>query len=95
MYIYVFPLILVRGNFMANLTLYVSDDLRKKMAVHQEISWSKVVSIIIEKKLSELERANKLAQKSQLTEKDVEFLTQESRADAKAYLEALLRENSN
>ena len=80
---------------MANLTLYVSDDLRKKMATHQEISWSRVVSIIIEKKLSELERANKLAQKSQLTEKDVEFLTKESRVDAKEYLEALLRESSN
>ena len=80
---------------MANLTLYVSDNLKKRMSSHQEIRWSKVVSIIIEKTLTELESANKLAQKSQLTEKDVEFLTQKSRHDARQYLEVLLRENSN
>lgn len=55
---------------MANLTLFVPDELKKRMEKHSEIRWSAAVRNIIKEKLEDLEEVEELAKKSRLTEED-------------------------
>ena len=54
---------------MVSLTLSISEDLRKKMLEHSEIKWSDVVRSVLEKQIREMERSEKIASGSRLTEK--------------------------
>ena len=56
---------------MANITLSIPDDLKKKMEKHSEIKWSQVARNAIEKRINDLELLEKLTSKSKLTEEDV------------------------
>ena len=58
--------------FMANITLSVPDNIHKKMRHFSEVKWSEVARKAIIEKIEMLALAEKLAQKSKLTEKDVE-----------------------
>ena len=60
---------------MANITLSIPDDLKKKMEKHSEIKWSQVARNAIEKRINDLELLEKLTSKSKLTEKDVEEIS--------------------
>ena len=60
---------------MANITLSVPDDLKKKMEKHSEIKWSQVARNAIEKRINDLELLGKLTSKSKLTEEDVEEIS--------------------
>ncbi|GEM_PF-788445 len=60
---------------MANVTLFVPDQLKKRMDAHVHIRWSRVMRSIIEQKLDDFEDVDRLAQNSQLTEKDVRELS--------------------
>ena len=60
---------------MANITLYIPDELKQKMDKHKEMRWSMAIRSIIEEKLEKLERTNKLASKSELTWEDVRILS--------------------
>lgn len=60
---------------MANITLYVPDDLKEMMDEHKEVRWSNVVRIVIERKLREFEEAEKIARKSRLTQEDVDRIS--------------------
>lgn len=55
---------------MANITLFVPDDLKKRMEGHPEVRWSRAIRSIIERELDDMEEADKLAKKSRLTEQD-------------------------
>ncbi len=55
---------------MSNVTLAIPDELYEKMKRHEEIKWSSIVRRILKERLEDLERADKLASKSKLTEKD-------------------------
>lgn len=57
---------------MANITLSVPDNIYKKMRHFSEVKWSEVARKAIIEKIEILDLAEKLAQKSKLTEKDVE-----------------------
>ncbi len=59
---------------MVSLTLSVPPELKKRMEKHPEIRWSNQVRAIIQQQLDDLETTDRLASKSQLTEKDVEEL---------------------
>lgn len=57
---------------MTNMTLSVPEDLHKKMRQHTELKWSDIARQAFEKKLKEIELAERLLSKSELTEEDAE-----------------------
>lgn len=57
---------------MANMTLSVPEELHQRMKQHTELKWSDVARQAFEKKLKEIELADKLLSKSKLTEEDAE-----------------------
>ncbi|MFH1246854.1 MAG: hypothetical protein V1644_00600, partial [Candidatus Micrarchaeota archaeon] len=59
---------------MANITLYIPDELKHKMDEHREMRWSMAIRNIIEEKLEELAKFESLVKKSKLTEKDARLL---------------------
>ena len=56
---------------MANITLSVPENIHKQMKHFSEVKWSEVARKAIIERLEVLLLAEKLAQKSKLTEKDV------------------------
>ncbi|MHB2026815.1 MAG: hypothetical protein ACYCPQ_09315 [Elusimicrobiota bacterium] len=64
---------------MPNLTLAISEEIRRKMAMFPEINWSEVARQAITEKTRIMERAQQLLAKSSLTEKGAVLLG----ADAK------------
>ena len=56
---------------MANITVSVDDDLKKRMENHPEINWSEVTRQAIEEKIEALEVMDELTSESELTESDV------------------------
>jgi hypothetical protein len=54
------------------MTLSVPEELHKRMKEHTELKWSDIARQAFEKKLREIELANKLLSKSELTEEDAE-----------------------
>lgn len=56
---------------MVNMTLAVSEELRKKMERHREIKWSEIARKAFERKIDEVELEERILSKSKLTEKDV------------------------
>ena len=63
---------IVGGKTMPNVTLSIPEELHKRMKKHAEIRWSEVVRKTIADKLETLEVLDRIAQKSKLTQKDVE-----------------------
>mgnify|MGYP001578858613 CR=1 FL=1 len=57
---------------MANMTLSVPEELHQRMKQRTELKWSDIARQAFEKKLKEIELADKLLNKSQLTEEDAE-----------------------
>lgn len=53
-----------------NLTLAIPFELRSKMQEHDEVNWSAVIRKLLQQHLERVEIAEKIAQKSKLTEKD-------------------------
>jgi len=68
--------------FMANITLSVPDNIHKKMKHFSEVKWSEVARKAIIEKIEMLALAEKLAQKSKLTEKDVEEFNKKIKSSA-------------
>ncbi len=77
---------------MANVTLFVPEDLKNRMDEHDEIRWSKAIRNIIEKKLDDLEEANRIASKSKITQEDVDFITKKINEDMKVHSKRLFDE---
>ena len=67
---------------MANITLSVPDNIHKKMKHFSEVKWSEVARKAIIEKLEIMVLAEKLAQKSKLTEKDVEQFSKKIKSSA-------------
>ena len=59
---------------MVSLTLSIPEKLKERMDEHEEIKWSVQIRAIIERKLDDLEEADRLASKSKLTQKDADEL---------------------
>lgn len=57
---------------MTNITLSLSDDLRKRMTKFNEIKWSEIARRSIEERLNDLEEMERIVSKSKLTKKDAE-----------------------
>jgi hypothetical protein len=67
---------------MANITLSVPDKVHKKMKHFSEVKWSEVARKAIIEKIEMLALAEKLAQKSKLTEKDVKEFNKKIKSSA-------------
>ncbi len=52
---------------MPNITLVISEELRKEMERHSSIKWSSAVRNIIEQKLADFDELENLARKSKFT----------------------------
>ena len=57
---------------MGNITLALPDEVQKEMKHFSEVRWSQVARKAIIEKLESLHLAERLAQKSKLTQKDVD-----------------------
>ena len=55
---------------LATVSIFVNDDLKKKMDLHEEVNWSGMLRKTILSELEKLEFLEKLTSKSRLTEKD-------------------------
>ena len=78
---------------MANITLFVPDELKERMSEHPQMRWSRAVREIIEQTLDDFEEAEKLASKSKLTQEDIDAILPEINKDARKYAEELLNES--
>lgn len=67
---------------MANITLSVPDSLHKEMKQFSDIRWSQVARNAIIEKIEVLKMADKLAQKSKLTEKDIKEFSKKIKSNA-------------
>ncbi|HLC36947.1 MAG TPA: hypothetical protein VJK05_05055 [archaeon] len=79
---------------MPNITIAVTEEIRKKMNEHPEIKWSNAVRAIIERKLADFKEAERLAKKSILTEEDVEKLSAKAASNAARKAKRLLNESN-
>lgn len=59
---------------MANITVTMPDDLREEMSRHDEVNWSAVMRNAVQAHLRKLEIADRIAQKSELTDDDIQEL---------------------
>ena len=80
---------------MPNITLSVTDELKEGMEKHPAVRWSNAVRAVIEAKLRDFEAAEKLAQKSSLTEKDVDLLSASISKSMARHAKGLLNESNN
>ena len=81
-YICVNTYLFVGGKKMENITLSVPDTVHEDMKLFSEIRWSEVARKAIIEKVERLKLAEKLAQKSKLTKKDVEEFSNKIKKEA-------------
>lgn len=67
---------------MTNMTLSMPEDISREMKQFSEVRWSEVARKAIIEKLETLKLAEKLANKSKLTEKDVEEFSKTIKSSA-------------
>jgi len=67
---------------MANITLSVPDNIHKQMKHFSEVKWSAVARNAIIERLEILQLAERLAQKSKLTEEDVKAFNKKIKSSA-------------
>lgn len=77
---------------MANLTLFLPDDLKAEMDKHADIRWSSAVRTVIADKLGAFRESEALAAGSRLTQEDVQKLAKKVNHAAGRHAQALLHE---
>ena len=60
---------------MTTITVNVDDELKERMEKHPEINWSEVTRQAIQEKIEALEVMDELTSESELTESDVQEIT--------------------
>jgi predicted CopG family antitoxin len=60
---------------MVNITLTIPEDLREELKEHKEVNWSEVIRKAMQNHLRKIKIADAIANKSKLTKKDVEELS--------------------
>ena len=78
---------------MPNITLSITEEVKRRMDSHPHIKWSNVVRSIIGQKLADFEEAGRLAGKSSLKMEDFKGIEKKINASARRHAEALLRES--
>jgi len=71
---------------MVNITLSVSEELKKRLQKYDEVNWSAVTRRALEEHLNKMEIAEKIASKGKLTRKDADEISKLIKRDiAKAH----------
>ena len=78
-------IIMCGGLKMGNITLSIPHEVHEEMRHFSEIKWSEVARKAIVERLEKLKLAEKLANKSKLTKKDVEEFSKKIKANAMRY----------
>lgn len=79
---------------MANVTVSLPDDLKRKMQELNYVNWSAVIRNVIEEKLNDFELVDRIAKRSKLTVKDVEELSKRVDEDVRQEVRRLLHESN-
>ena len=80
---------------MVNVTFSLPDVLKTRMSNHGEVRWSRVVSVIIERRLDELDRLDKIAASSKLSSSDALDVGRKINSGMGVHARKLLNESSN
>jgi len=80
---------------MPNLTLVITDELKKQMDKHSSIKWSSAVRNIIEQKLRDFAEAESIAKRGRLSAKDWDKISQKISKAVARHAEALLNESNS
>ena len=79
---------------MPNITLSISEELKKEMEKYSSVKWSSAVRNVIEQKIADFEEAESIAKKSRLNWKSWKLINAKISKNAAKYAEALLNENN-
>ena len=77
---------------MVNMTLSIPEALYKEMQLHPELKWSEVARQAFEMKVRELHWMDKLVEKSELTEEDVNRIGHKIKSGIRKRIEGLANE---
>jgi len=66
---------------MVNITLTLSEELKNKLQMHKEVNWSAVMRKALQEHLHRIEVVEAIAQKSKLTQKDVDEIAKKINRD--------------
>ncbi len=80
---------------MVNMTLSIPEELYKEIKHHSEIKWSDVARQAFEQKVKELHWMDKLVEKSELTEEDVNRIGHKIKAGIRKRIERLIDETGS
>ncbi len=80
---------------VANITLSIPDEFKKRMDEHPEIRWSAAVRNVLEQKLDDLQELDAILKSSQLTQADARALADKVNQKGAKHAEALIRETSS
>ncbi len=79
---------------MPNITLSISEELKKEMEKYSSVKWSSAVRNVIEQKIADFEEAESIAKKSRLNWKSWKLINAKISKNAAKHAEALLNENN-
>jgi hypothetical protein len=80
---------------MPNITLSISEELKREMEKHSSVKWSSAVRNVIEQKIADFEEAESIAKKSRLNWKTWKLMSAKISKNAAEHAEALLNENNS
>jgi hypothetical protein len=80
---------------MPNITLSISEELKKEMEKYSSVKWSSAVRNVIEQKIADFEDAESIAKKSRLNWKTWKRISAKISKNAAKHAEALLNENNS
>ena len=79
---------------MPNITLSISEELKKEMEKYSSVKWSSAVRNVIEQKIADFEEAERIAKKSRLNWETWKQINAKISKNAAKHAEALLDENN-
>ncbi len=80
---------------MPNITLSISEELKKEMEKYSSVKWSSAVRNVIEQKIADFEEAESIAKKSRLNWKTWKPISAKISKNAVKHAKALLNENNS
>ena len=80
---------------MPNITLSISEELKKDMEKYSSVKWSSAVRNVIEQKIADFEEAESIAKKSRLNWKTWKLISAKISKNAAKHAEELLNENNS
>ncbi len=80
---------------MPNITLSISEELKKEMEKYSSVKWSSAVRNVIEQKISDFEETESIAKKSRLNWKTWNIISAKISKNAAKHAKALLNEDNS